>query len=566
MVRTRWEERSGAGLNAILEGFKSLGAGRLVALAAVALGMLALLAVLATRGGTDRMALLYGDLDLREAAQMADALERAHIPHQSNGAGSEMLVPSDQVAQARLLLAKDGLPSGGSVGYEIFDRGDALTANQFQQGINQSRALEGELARTIRLINGVRAARVHLVMPHREPFSRERQDAQASVMLTFAGASRIDKEGIQAILNLVAAAVPGLRPQSIAIVDTRGNMLARAGQPAGLTDMAQTQDEMRRATEMRLARAVEQMLERTLGPGRVRAEAAVEMNFDQVHETQEKFDPDGQVVRSSQNVTDNSKSTEANPNVSVQNNLPNANADAPGGTGTQDARQDETTNYEIGKTVRTLVREQPQIQRISLAVMVDGLDERGPDGTVVWKERSADDIARLTKLVRSAVGFDEKRGDHVDVVSMRFVDEAGPVGVDGKTLFGIPVEKSDIMRLAQTLLVGVIGILALLFVLRPMVMRLTAIPGAAQAMAAGVLPGGGGLALAGAEGGVPRLAGPGAGAGGTPGEVDETMVNLSNVEGQLRMSSIRRVAELIDKHPEESLSLVRAWMHQEAGA
>ena len=219
-------------------------------------------------------------------------------------------MPAEQVAEARLALAREGLPAGGSVGYEIFDRSDGLAATEFQQKINETRALEGEIARTIRAMHGIRGVRVHLVLPRREPFARDRQDAQASVMLTMAGVGRLDREGIQAILNLVAAAVPGLRPQNIAIVDSRGDLLARAGEPVGPTATALSTEEVRRATELRLARAVEEMLERSLGAGHVRAEAAVRMSFDRLNQTEERYDPDGQVTRSSQNVTSNSKNTE----------------------------------------------------------------------------------------------------------------------------------------------------------------------------------------------------------------------------------------------------------------
>ena len=220
-------------MKALLDGLKALGPARLGAMGAVGLGILGLLATLVLRGGSERMALLYGELDLRESAQVTEQLSRQHIPYRLESQGSQILVPEDQVARARVLLAKEGLPSGGFVGYEIFDRGDGLTANQFQQQMNQSRALEGELGRTIRAIHGVRGARVHLVLPRREPFARERQDAQASVLLTMAGVARLDREGVQAILNLVAAAVPGLRPQNISIIDSRGGMLARAGEPTG---------------------------------------------------------------------------------------------------------------------------------------------------------------------------------------------------------------------------------------------------------------------------------------------------------------------------------------------
>ncbi len=553
-------------MKAALDGLKALGPARLAAMGAVALGMLGLLAFLALRGGSEQMALLYGDLDLRESAQVVEQLGRQHIAYRIAGQGNQIFVPVDQVPRARLLLAREGLPSGGSIGYEIFDRGDGLAATQFQQNINETRAMEGELARTIRVIDGIRAVRVHLVLPKREPFARDRQDARASVMLTMTGAARLDREGVQAILNLVAAAVPGLKPQDIAIVDSRGSMLARAGEPVGSLGAALSGDEMRRTTELRLSRAVEEMLERSLGPGRVRAEAAVEMDFDKVNETQERYDPDGQVVRSTQSLNNNSRTTEASGAVSVQNNLPNADA-GNNAAGSQEGRQEETTNYEISRTVRTLIREQPQIHRISLAVMVDGVVEPGADGKpAAWQPRSADELARIATLVRGAIGYDEKRGDHVDVVSMRFATGDDSPAAERGGMLGVKFEKADLMRLAETLLFGLIALLGLLLVLRPMVLRLTTLqptlPGSAAALSSGAstasLPGGSPLALGGL--GVPAELG----APGIAGLIeDESMMNIANIEGQMRASSLRRIAGLVEKHPEETLAIVRGWMAEE---
>ena len=149
--------------------------------------------------------------------------------------------------------------------------------------------MEGEIARSIRMLTGVRAARVHLVLPHHTPFSRDQQAAQASVVLTMAGNARLDAQGVQAVLNLVAAAVPGLKPQGIAVIDSRGTLLARAGQPSPDDAGVQTGEEIRRATETKLSHAIEDMLERSLGPGHVRAEASVEMNFEHVNETTENL-------------------------------------------------------------------------------------------------------------------------------------------------------------------------------------------------------------------------------------------------------------------------------------
>jgi flagellar M-ring protein FliF len=564
-------------MKAILDGLRAIGLPRVAAIGAVGLGMLGLFGFLILRGGNEPMVLLYGDLDLRDSGQITEQLGRQHVPFRIGGGGSQILVPADMVAQARVSLARDGLPTGGSVGYEIFDRSDGLAATEFQQRINQTRALEGELARTIRAINGVRAVRVHLVLSRREPFARERQDPQASVLLTMAGATRLDREGVQAILNLVAAAVPGLRPQNIAVVDSRGDLLARAGEAVGtdpgasVSGQAMSNEEVRRTTELRLSRAVEEMLERSLGSGRVRAEAAVRMSFDRVNQTEERFDPDGQVTRSTQSVNSTSKSTEANGSVTVQNNLPNADAGS-NPAGSQEARQEETTNYEVSKTVRTLIREQPQIERISLAVMVDGVAAAGPDGKPAWQPRPAEELSRITSLVKTAIGFDARRGDTVEVESMRFVTGDDTPTAAPTTLLGLGFEKADLLRLAETGLIGLIGVLALLLVLRPMVMRLTTlaplgIGGPLGGSSLGGSPGGVMAALAGAGGNASAEALLGAPSGSAAAALleDESMVSIAQIEGQLRASSIRRISDLADKHPDETLAILRGWIAQESG-
>ena len=217
-------------MGGVIAGLKALGPKRLLALGGVAVALLGLLAALVLRAGDPPMAPLFGDLEPRDAAAVVAALERQRIPYRLAAGGTQILAPPDQAPRLRLLLAREGLPAGGGVGWEIFDRGESLTTTPFQQDVNRLRALEGELARTIRGLSGVRAARVHLVLPRREAFSRERGEAQASVVLTMQGVQRLDPDGVQAVLHLVATAVPGLRPQNVSIVDSRGALLARGGQ------------------------------------------------------------------------------------------------------------------------------------------------------------------------------------------------------------------------------------------------------------------------------------------------------------------------------------------------
>ncbi|MGH7118399.1 MAG: flagellar basal-body MS-ring/collar protein FliF [Acetobacteraceae bacterium] len=546
-------------MSALIAGLRSLGAVRLAALGAVGAGMLALFALLTMSGGGSPMALLYGDLSLSDAARMTEQLTAQHIPYRLGEDGHAIYVGADAVPRVRVLLAAKGLPNSGSVGFEIFDHLNSLTTSQFVETIDETRALEGELERTIAAIDGVRAVRVNLVLPHRAPFAQQEQPARASILLTMQGAATLDREGVQAILNLAAAAVPGLKPDEIAIVDSRGELLARAGAPLGDIGRSKSAQAVEQAADMRLSRAIEAMLNRTLGPGESRAEATVTMDFDRITETTEQYDPNGQVARSEQSIDSSSTSSKGPQTVTVQNKLPGAQAANGPANGTVVKKREETTNYEISRTVRNLTHNGPAIKRISIAVLVDWKKTTGPHGKVVWQARSPAELAAITALVKSAIGFDAKRGDDVEVASMRFAGADEAVPVPRKPWLGVQLSHADVMQLAKTLLFGVIAVLALLLVLRPMVFRLSAV-----ASSPGEVPE---LPQAGTKA-LPQTAG-GSAETAEPQSLrlieDERMIDVTNVEGQLRVSSVRRVSNLVDKHPDETLSIVRGWMAKEAG-
>jgi flagellar M-ring protein FliF len=561
-------------MGGLIAQLRGLGMLRLAALAGIGLAVLGLVTVLAMRASEPPMALLYGDLDPRDAGQMVAALERARIPHRLAAGGAQLLVPESEVPRIRLMLAREGMPSGGSIGYEIFDRGESLTTTPFQQDVNRLRALEGELSRSIRTLSGVRTARVHLVLQRREPFSRERGEAQASVVLTMQGAQRLDREGVQAVLHLVAAAVPGLRPQQVSIVDSRGELLARGGQALTGPAAAQTGEEMRRTQELRLARAVEDLLERTLGAGRVRAEASVEMDFDRVQTTEERFDPENQVPRSTQSSTESNRSGEAG-NVTVANQLPGAQAQN-GGNRSEQQRQEETTNFEIGRTTRNTLREQPSLRRVSLAVLVDGVWEPQPDGAPPrFRERNADEIGRIMALARSAIGFNEQRGDKVEVVSLRFAEPPiAEATSEGFSILGQALPPAMLGRLVESGILALVALAAILLIGKPVANRLV-LAMTPQPVLVGVGPDGNTVtfataaeaAMAQANGtitGAAQVAGP----DGTPllaqeggeGGADEQMIKLSKVDGEMRASALAALVELVEKNPDAAVTVVRRWL------
>jgi flagellar M-ring protein FliF len=534
---------------------------RLGALGLVALLTLGFFAYLGNRVTAPTYALLYSDLDLKDSGQIAQKLDGLGIPYEIRGDGSGILVPNEQVAKLRMMMAEAGLPRGGSVGYELFDKSEGLGTSSFVQNINQVRALEGELARTIASIGSVQSARVHLVLPRREMFQRDRQEPSASIVLKLRGADRLGKGQVAAIRHLVAAAVPGLKPAQISVVDGDGNLLARGGDESSFAGA--NADEARIAYENRLARTVEQMLERTVGPGKVRAEIRADMDFDRVTTSSETYDPDGQVVRSTQTVSEQSdQSDSGDQSVTVANNLPDAQKPSDSNSGrAKTARNEETINYEISKKVTSHVREAGVVRRLSVAVLVDGLWALDKDGARQWQPRSAEEMERINALVRSAIGFDEKRGDRVDVVNLRFAggEEAGTPSDAGLALLGL--DKSDLIRLAEGLVLVLVGLVVVLLVVRPFLNRLAAgapalapagvplLPDGTPAIA-GVLPAPPGTALEAADA-----------RDGDPD--DEILIDISKVEGRVKKSSIKKIGEIVDKHPEETIAILRQWMYQQ---
>jgi len=555
-----------------MQTLRNLGATRLVALAAVGFALIAFFTFIVSRLATPGMTLLYGDLDQSDSGQIVQRLDAQNVPYELRGDGAQIYVPQDQVAKLRVSLASEGIPVGGSVGYEIFDRPDALGTTNFVQQINQIRALEGELARTIRSIHQVRQARVHLVMPKRELFARDQAEPTASVVLALQGS--LDKGQVSAVQHLVASAVPGMKAKNVSVIDNNGELLAR-GSDDGDLDTANSED-MRRSYEARLSQAIEQLLAQTLGAGKVRAEVTADIDFNQVTTNKEDFNPDGQVVRSTNSVeeTGNSQERQGANNVSVANNTPNPPGQETGngsGSTSQTGRTEETTNYEISKTVRTEVKAGGEIKRISAAVLVDGVTTVAEDGTKTYAARTPEELKQIDALVKSAIGFDDKRGDVVTVTNMKFA-EPEVVEDSGTMLLGF--DKTDLMRLAELLVLTVVAVLVLLLVVRPLLSRILAMPSTAPANVALAGPG---EQLALPPGAAAALAIPGPAPAGLPGlpsmpssseaeqiaaEIDQ-MIDLNQVEGRVRASSVRKISDLVDQHPEQAVNLIRQWVYQE---
>ena len=540
-------------METLIHALRNLGPVRLAIMGAIMLGMIGFFIFLTTRLATPSMVLLYGDLNADDSSRITSQLSSQNVPFELLQGGSQIMVPSDRALKLRLGLASQGIPSGGSLGYELFDDQQTIGTTSFVQNINLVRALEGELARTIQTISSIRSARVHLVLPRRELFSREKHQASASITLRM-GDGLLEKDQIAGIQHLVAAAVPGLVPARVSIISSsNGKLLAGGFEEDSASFMAVKSQEQRRNFERRLSRTIESLLEKTVGFGKVRAEVKADMDFDRISTTDEKFDPDGQVIKSNQSIeeTNQTRDTEGTQPVTVGTNLPDPNVGSGENASSSGAqsRIEETVNFEVSKKIINHVREVGIINRLSVAVLIDGV--RGiDDGEPTYQPRSEAEMELLATLVRGAIGFNADRGDTVEVINMEFADVVVE-GIELELFFGL--DKNDLLRMAEVLVLSIVAILVILLVVRPLVSRaFESIPSAAAA----------GERLLTDQAGA--LTAPGIPSEVTVGEERfEELIDIDRVEGRVKASSVKKVGGLVEKHPEEALSIVRSWMYQE---
>jgi flagellar M-ring protein FliF len=538
----------------LVEFIRTLGAARLGAMAAVTAALVGVFAFIILRVTAPQMSPVFTDLTPEDSAAIVKDLERQGIAYELKSDGAIVLVPRDKMTRIRMKLAEGGLPKGGGVGYEIFDKSDTLGATSFVQNINHLRALEGELARTIKAIDRVQAARVHLVLPERPLFSRDKIEPSASIVLRVRGA--LEASQVRAIRHLVASAVNGLKPQRVSVVDEAGNLLADgASGPDGA--IGGTGQERQANFERRLKDQIESIVSSVVGPGRARVQLSAEFDFNRITETFDKFDPEGRVVRSSQTREESSANGGQEGQVTVANELPGGqqgqqNQQAQSSRD-QSKKTEEIVNYEISRSTKTEVTEGGRVKRVSAAVLVDGSYAKNDKGDVVYQPRSKEELDRIAALVRTAIGYDQKRGDQIEVVNLRFA-EAPAASIQepsGGFMSFLQFTKDDIMRAIELAVMALLGLVVVLLVVRPLVRRiLTDEPRALAATAPGA------SAMSGSE---QHAALPGTPVAAVPSQASK-MIDMAQVQGQVHAQSMQKVGELAERNPHETVAIVRQWL------
>lgn len=416
-------------------------------------------------------AVLYSDLQPTDSAAVVEHLKSSKVKYEIRGDGSTIAIsPPEMVPELRMTMASEGIPKGGTMGFELFDS-VSLGTTTFQEKLNFVRALQGELERTIGSLEGVSSARVHITQPEKTVFAKNAAKPTASVMLRLRGNAELEAKQIKGIQNLVAGSVEGLQKEEVTIVDVYGNLLTSKDEGEDNLGIEATRLQYQHEVEQSFAQRVEQMLQKVMGPGKVIARVTADMDFSQTDREEESFDPGGQVVRSERTINQGSDLKARGGVPGVQAAITNdPNLLAPAGVGAENSNHRESVrNFEVSRAVTKSSLPRGKLQKLSVSVLVDGTYESAPgaaaDAPKVFKALDSETMARIESVVKSAVGYDSARGDSLTVENIPFFtpDESIASAMDKKATF-------DMAFNAMSKVVPIIFILLFFFVIvRPLV-------------------------------------------------------------------------------------------------
>jgi len=531
--------------------------------ASVALGMAVVL-----WSQAPSLAPLYGNLAEKDASQVLELLQQNGIEYQVEEGSGLIMVPAGKVKEVRMQLASAGLPNSSGMGFELLQQDMGFGTSRVVERARYVQAMQGELARTIVTIGNVQSARVHLAIPKQSVFVRERKKPSASVTVRLLSGRTLDPGQVDAIVHLVASSVPELETGRVTVVDQKGNLLSGDGSAKDLK-LSSSQFDYTRRVEDHYRERIERLLAPILGADRVRAQVNAEIDFSVTEQTQERYNPDQPALRS-EHINEQERSNGLAQGIpGALSNQPPVAGEAPevardGGKNARDSVRDSsrqaTRNYELDRTISHKRLAQNALRRLSVAVVVDDRNVTLADGNTERRERTPEEIERITQLVHEAIGFDVRRGDSVRVVNSSFLDPEPIEALPEPALW----EQAWFLDLLKQV-GGVAVVLLLIFgVLRPTLARLTGSPGTELAVAEG------GADVAGADGAtVTGPLGPDGLPTGDSGDqplklgVDEERVKLPDGGGYENIMMAAR--DLVDEDPKRVAQLVKNWIEEDGG-
>ena len=471
-------------------GFTQSAGGRKIMLMLGVAAIVALMGAVWMWGQQPDYRVLFSNFSDRDGGAIVAELEKMNIPYKYAEGGGAVLVPADRVHDARLKLASQGLPKGGNVGFELLEN-QKLGSSQFVERVNFQRAMEGELARSIESVASVQAARVHLAMPKDSVFVSEQKAPTASVLLNLHPGRILDTQQVSAIVHLVASSVPDLSTKNVTIVDQNGNLLSETGKAASLNGMDPSQIKYVQDLQQNVVKRIESIITPIVGPSNVRAEATADVDFSRSEQAVESYKPnqtpDAMVIRSQQTSESLNGSANAGGVPGALSNQPPAPATAPivapgkgtapaaDATASSNTRKDATVNYEVDKTIQYVQQGGGGLKRLSVAVVVNYKKTTDKSGKVAMKPLTTAETTQITNLVKEAMGFNQERGDTVNVVNTPFATTEQEV-IPELPLWKQPSNVQLAQNIGKYLLMALVLLILYLRLLKPMVKKLTEVP------------------------------------------------------------------------------------------
>ena len=546
--------------------FRGMSATQRVMVLAISVTVMLALGGLGIWAGQETKGVLAANVSATEASSIVAQLDKMQVPYELSGDQRTIMVPESKVGSLRLKFAGDGMLTGDKLGFEKLENA-GLGTTDFSQKVIHRRAMEAELAKTIKSLQQVAEATVHITPSNARPFLTEKEDAKASVLLKLRGSRILPDENTQAIVNLVAASVEGLKPDNVVIIDQYSRILSRTGRDP-MVGASDAQKKVAREEEDHLVRRVTELLEPVVGIGKVRATAHVELDFDKVKINEEKFDPQGQVERSVQQKDEKVQKREGGAGLpGTASNVAPATGGATAGVTETSDKKETTTNFEISKTVRAIDQATGSIKRVTLAVIVDHMAawDKDAKGEPVQKftARSADELKKIRDQVSAAVGIQPKRGDELTVENMAFATlQVNPKEeADAKKQFWVDL----VRQFAPSVIYGIVGLAVFFMLVLPMLRRMSAAINRPAPMR-----------VASADGGEASMAGSGGTSSRKPVQVKSMSEIEAEIEAELNADAAfsapearrrelikKRLQESSHEDPETMASLVRSWLLEE---
>lgn len=559
-------------MNNFIKTIKSLGKTKLISLAAIMGTLLLFFGYLITKGATTSLVPVSEEIETFEMGKVIEKLESMNIDYKITDRGI-LMVHKDEKSKVLITLAGLGVKTN-ITGYELFDKVDSFSATNFMQTINNIRAIEGEITRSILTFHNIKNARVHINIPKKSIFQEAEFQPRAAVLLDVKKNKTVENEQIKAIQNLVSVSVVNMKPSSVKVMDTNGKLLSKeSDEDSSISDIKNCND-IKFNYESRLKYQLEDILERSLGIGKVRVNVSVDMDFNQFSENSEKYDPNEKVVRSEQLSDEKTDESSSENQMTIEKEIKEEDAEKNSEKSKNNSsKKQQTKNYEISKTIKSLIKNPGEIKQISVAVLVDGsykINEKTKQEEYI--ARSESDIEKISALVKSAIGFKKERNDKVEVVNMRFHQEKFDLNEE-RQQFIYGFKKDSVLAIFDKITIGTILLFIIIVVIKPIIQNALKLKSIDPESIDDIMQFTDNFELVKQGAKMTNVTNNhlnGAGGSGVAGGKDvtddiEEKINIEKIDGMIKKSSVQGISELIDKYPDRSVVVLREWLNEGTG-